>query len=436
MLNYKSATFELPAKMEALRKNCTLNGDSLDDLLRRVHVEQLTTGRLGLIADLPDGKNIMGLTKSPDNSPVLPYISLYDAEALINWDDSGDTLKYSALNLVVLNESSLKRDTSFEWKEFKRYRVLTLGPVSSNEPEGTPSVYKVGVFDDNSGLNFDEKSMETPVYLGKPLNEIPFVIINTRDLVGYPDQPPLLGLGRLVLAIYRGEADYRNGLFMTGQDTLVVIGAAGQKKEGVPGQEQVTRVGAGAKIEVDQGGDAKFIGVNSNGLSEQRQCLESDYKKASHKAGQLLVAGKSGDQESGEALKTRLGAQTANLMQIAMTSGKGLETILKTIAKWIGANPEEVKVIPNTDFGNLGLMASDFTDLTAAREAGAPISKRSLHQLLRERGFTSMTFEEEVAAIKKEKTELPDPAVEAADKAAKEAAALAKNKNSGGNVPA
>jgi hypothetical protein len=441
MLNFKPSTFELPERMKPLLDSCTLNGESLHDLLRRIHAEQLTTGRLGLLADLPAADSPVGITQ-PDATKkfVLPYLAVYNAESLVNWDDSGSHLKYSALNLVVLNESALKREADFTWKMFKRYRVLQLGALAPNEPEGT-SIYSQGVFDENTGLTYNPNAMSAPTFLGKPLNEIPFVIINTRDLVGYPDQPPLIGLAKLVLAIYRGEADYRQGLFMTGQDTLVVIGAMGSKEK-IPGQEDATRTGAGASINVDLGGDAKYIGVNSNGLSEQRQCLEADHKRASHKAGQLLVAGKSGDQESGEALKTRLGAQTASLTQIALTAAKGLESLLKTVAVWVGADPAAVKVIPNMDFGDSGLMPADFTDLTAAREAGAPISKASMHQLLKERRFTSMTFEEEVAQIQKEKTLLPDPAVEAAEKAAKNDAALAaknaanKEKPSSGNAPA
>ena len=408
MLNHKKSTFTLPKKMEAYLTSCTLNGESLDDLLRRIHVEQLTTGRVGLMADLPNTTNPVGIGKSPEEAgPVLPYIVTYDAETIINWDDSGDELKFSALNLVVLNETTLKRKDNFTWELFKQYRVLQLGPIATNEPEGT-TVYKAGTFDQDRGLVYNEVDMEAPSYLGKTLGEIPFVIINTRDLVGYPDHPPLEGLGQLVLAIYRGEADYRQSLFMTGQDTLVVIGGIASKDK-VPGQQDVTRVGAGSKIEVDLGGDAKYVGIDSAGIPEQRSCLENDHKRAAHKAAQLLIAGKSGDQESGEALKTRYAAQNASLTQIALTAAKGLESLLKTIAVWIGADPSEVSVKANLSFGDLSLAADDFNTLASAKEAGAPISKRSLHALLRERRFTSFTYEEEVEAIKKEEKELPPP---------------------------
>ncbi|MBD4208505.1 hypothetical protein GUH47_21445, partial [Xanthomonas citri pv. citri] len=48
-----------------------------------------------------------------------------------------------------------------------------------------------------------------PTIRGKTLNRIPFVFINSKDIVARPDDPPLLGLVNLALAIYRGDADYR-----------------------------------------------------------------------------------------------------------------------------------------------------------------------------------------------------------------------------------
>jgi hypothetical protein len=418
-LNHKSATIELPPQMEPLRESCTLSGESLDDLLRQIHAEQLTTGRVGLLADLPAAPNAdTTKTPTPEGTTVLPYIVTYVAESITNWDEAGVVDGLSALNLVVLNESTYKREADFMWKEFKKYRVLQLGDLAGLEAEGTAE-YKVGVFTDDNGLTYDETSMESPSYLGKKLNEVPFVFINTKDLLSTPDKPPLLGLGKLVLAIYRGEADYRQGLFLTGQDTLVVVGGI-KNPDAIPGQDDAVRTGAGSRIDVDVNGDAKYIGVNSSGLSEQRSCLENDHKRAAHRSGQLLPTGKSNSQESGEALKTRQAAQTASLTSIAKSSARGLESLLKTIAKWIGADPNAVKVIANLEFGELPVVASDIKTLSDARLAGAPISKKSIHGLLVDKRLTVMTYEEEIEQIKEEDADMPRVAAGAATLTAEE----------------
>ncbi len=397
MLNHKPATIELPEVMEPLRKSCTLTGESLNDVLRNIHSEQLITGRIGVLADLP-------VSPDPTKTP-LPYLALYIAESIKNWDDASDSEGYIALNLVVLDESGQTRGNDFIWKSFKKFRVLQLGDININETVGA-GVYAMGVFSNANGgsLEYNAASMQPPMLRGKTLDEIPFVFINTRDLVSAPDVPPLIGLGKNVLAIYRGEADYRQSLFMTGQDTLVVIGGT-REPDGTAGDEGAIRTGAGSRIDVDMQGDAKYIGVNSEGLAEQRECLVNDRKRAEQKAGQLIPAKNS--QESGEALKTRITAQTASLKQIALTSAKGLETMLKVIARWMGADEEKVVVTANTEFGEFAIDATDITGLMGARTMGAPISKKSIHTLLSKRGYTDMTYEDEMELIQEEDAAMP-----------------------------
>ena len=436
MLNHKPAKIELPASMEPIRESCTLSGESLLDLLRQIHVEQLTTGRCGLLADLPAAPNA-DTTKTPtsEGTTILPYIALYVAESMRNWDEAGSVDGLSALNFLILSEHGWSREPDFSWKEYKQYRVLQLGKLTKEDPEGT-ATYVVGVFTDRGGgtLEYNETALAAPQYLGKTLQEIPFVFINTRDLLGTPDIAPLKGLGSLVLAIYRGEADYRQNLFMTGQDTLVVIGGTrnpGGKPEDGDG---AIRVGAGSRIDCDINGDAKYIGVQGGGLSEQRSSLENDHKRAATKSGQLLPTGKANSQESGEALKTRLSAQTASLTDLAISSAKGLEVELKSIAAWIGADPEQVKVSPNLEFGEIPVEVADLLGLAQARATGFPISRESMHALAVEKRLTTMTFEEEMEKIKEEDADMPRVAAGAStltaeeQMAQQEAALKAKNK--------
>ncbi len=73
------------------------------------------------------------------------------------------------------------------------------------------------------------------------LNEIPFVVIGARDLSLPPELPPLLGVARSAIALYQLSADYRWQLFMTGQETLVVING-----------DPPSAVGAGAVIAISR----------------------------------------------------------------------------------------------------------------------------------------------------------------------------------------
>jgi ribosomal protein L30E len=383
----KPPVIELPAKMEPLREKATVTGESLNLLLRRINEAQLVDGRFGLLADV----------ESDAPPGTLPYISTYAASSIINWD-TGSTKDFSNLNLVILNESGNIRQKSFEWKFQKKFRVLILGDTLENE-EG-PAKYKVGVFIDT--LTFVEGELITPSISGKSLEEIPFVFVNSKDLTSTPDDPPLLGLAKLALVLYRSEADYRQNLFMQGQDTLVIKGG----EAGSDADDNV-RVGAGATIHVNVQGDAKYIGVSANGLSEQRQAIENDQSGADRSGAQILE-NKGGQKETGEALKVRVHAKTATLNQIAISGGAALEQMLKMMAVWVGANPEEVKVYPNLDFVDDELGGQTLVEYMTARTLGAPLTKQSIHKIMKERGLTDLTFEEEMAILEAELADEPD----------------------------
>jgi hypothetical protein len=380
LLHLKPTQVKLPAEMEFIRQRATISGDSLDHLLRRMHAQQFITGRVGLLLDIDD------------SGSGNPYIAMYDAEHIINWDEGSNNVGVNTLNLVVLDETQWVRE-NFTWSQESRYRVLSLGNILENEEDNKSTNYSQGLFVANASGEVTEELLIEPTYMGQPLNEIPFVFVNTKDISTSPDVPPLLGLANLSLAIYRAEADYRHTLYMQGQDTLVVTG--GTRHD----ENESTRIGAGAILSVDMGGDAKFIGVSSSGLAEMRQAIQNDKEAAVTKAGHLMNS--SSKQESGDALKIRMAAQTANLNQVAVTAAYALEEILKKCAKWMGLNENEVIVTPNLQFADKDMRGQDFAQLIAAKNTGLlPLSDETVHTILREQGYTKLNYDEERELIK------------------------------------
>jgi hypothetical protein len=384
LLHNRPPRIELPRQMEGLRENATVKGESLYALLRRINEAQLVTGRIGLLLDVPDGSMV----------GTLPYIATYEAEAMLNWDDGRrEEIVEQTLNFVSLNESEYERQPDFEWEFEEKYRVLTLGDPYDNQTMG---LYRVGLFRDTT--DFREDALIVPSIAGRVMNKIPFVMINSKDIIPEPDDPPLMGLARLSLAVYRGEADYRQALYMQGQDTLVLVGSIDESDQ--------VRAGAGTVIRLPEGGDAKYVGTNSQGLPEMRLALENARKEAADLGGKLLDTERR-SAEAAEALRIRVAARTATLNAIAISGAKGLETLLKMAAEWLGANPEEVLVEPNLDFTNQTLDGRTLFDLMGAKNMGAPLSTKSIHTLLRERGMTEMDFEREMAEIESEEPIVP-----------------------------
>lgn len=387
VMHRKEPTITLPSQMEGLLTKATKLGEGLVALIRRVNTEQLTTGRVGLLLDI---------NSNPDNT-VEPLFVLYRERAIRNWDDTTKSSDVSSFRLVVLDESSYELTTGLSWEYKESYLVLALTQPSeigeglrlTTTGEGVYAYAKADETTDIESLEF------TPAtYRAATLDEVPFVTINASDINPNPDNPPLLGLANLCLLIYRGEADYRQSLFMQGQDTFVTIGKHTETDEAL-------RTGAGSHVSVPMGGDAKYVGVSSQGVPEQRQALENDYKRAYSKSGQISDA-TSRAKESGDALRIRVSAQTATLPQIAMAGAAGIEKLLKIYAKWIGANPDEVSIQPNLEFTNDELSAKTLLELAQAKAQGAPVARKTIHDYMREHKLTKNTYEEESDLIDSE----------------------------------
>lgn len=385
VMHRKPPTIELPAKLDSMRTGATFNGEGLPWLLQKINEQQMLAGRIGLLADVATG--------AP--ASALPYIVPYLAEQIINWDSSkvGDDKGMRSLQLVVLNETDYERRAGLAWIQMMRFRVLAMaGDVTDAWPgiNAGPNEYVAGEVRHTQEIGSDDF---TPISLGgRSLDAIPFVFIGPRDLVPEPDIPVVMPLVRLALAIYRTEADYRQALYMQGQDTLVVVG---QQADANGGQ---TRTGAFGAIDLPAGGDAFYIGAESGGIRELGQSIQDDLKRAAQLGAQLLSE-RGNEAESGQALGMRMASRTATLTTIANAGAGGLEQILRHCAKFVGADPDQVSVQPNMDFADDAANAQDAVYLMTAKGMGMPISNESIHGWLARKDFTNLTYEEEKAKL-------------------------------------
>lgn len=389
VMHRKPPTITLPTRMEPLREKITAEGHSLEALLRTINFHQLRDSRFGLLVDVPTGQG----------PGALPYIATYDAKSIINWDMGKREITHQALQMLVLDESENERSADFNWVKQDKYRVL-LAPTSDMVTLlGSTAIAGAGFISiairGKDGPLTGGQAIR-PSIAGRDLPYIPFTFINGGDLESTPEAPVLIGLSNLALAIYRGEADYRQTLFMQGQETLVVIGAA------IDGDDESLRVGAGAKLELAMGGDAKYIGVKADGLAEQRQALENDKEQAAERGARLLDFGDTARQ-SGDALRIRVAARTTNLTTLAKTGAAGLQQALRHIAEFIGEDPKKVLVEPNLDFTDDSFTGQDVLEFMQAKAMGAPLSLRSIHNVFRKKDLTQKTFEDEMDEIDGEK---------------------------------
>lgn len=364
--------YELPRAMEELFQSATLEGENLETLHRRIIEQVLLYGRFGLAIDVPDGEG-------------LPYFVSYGARSVINWDDTLPARgRLNPYYFVVTAEETFRRgvNADYEWTAINRYRAFEL----------IDGVYHTWTEEDMQ----PPTEAFAPQYRGRTIDFVPFTIIGSQDLVATPGPIPLLGISDSALAIYRGEADLRQTLHNVGQDTLVLIGV-GDDTESDDDQNPV-RVGSTAVIKLGADGDAKYIGVSGDGLTEQRLVLQNDYKLAASE-GSRLLENTAAQAESGEALKVRVAAKTTTLTSVAISAAAGLTQALRQMAVWVGANPDEVNIVPNLDFAEDSFTAQQALNLMQAKSAGLPLSARTIHTKLRDQDYTDLTFDDEIAQL-------------------------------------
>lgn len=391
LLNKKPIIVKVPKALEPMLENYTKWGNSIYDFNRKLNEAQLLMGRLGLLTDVP-------ANSGPD---AMPYIISYDARHIINWDDIQVNAR-DRLVLTVLNESRRVFDfNTFSWDTEQRFKMLFIDPATD----------KYSVVDEVDGTKGE---IILPSLAGNTIPEIPFVFCGSNDLSATPDKIPLLSLARMAMAIYRGEADYRQSLFMQGQDTLVTKGGSGKIARGYLqgdenghvniedyGKEPDVEVGAGARIHLPADGDAKFIGVESKGLEEQRES-QNDLHKRAEQLGSQVIGNTGNMKEAAEAIRLRLRAHTSSLTQVALTGAQALEMTLKHAAMFKGLNPEEVEVIPQLDFDDIKVSGDEINKLIDAKLKGAPLSQKSIHKVMVTSGISEMTYEDELKEIEDE----------------------------------
>lgn len=379
LMHYQETKVRVPKKMAGILDKATPDGKTMNGLIRLLHQQLLIKGRIGLCVEVEEGKQGF----------VLPKILLYRAENILNWDtenkDGSDEL-----NFCVVDESQPVRD-GFSWKKQNKYRKISYvgGQVEVEEYiEGEGSFKTV---------------KRTPEILGKKIPKFPLVIAGPNQVSPVMQKPPYLSLAHKCISIYRKEADYNLTLYMQGQDTLLTKGLF----DGAAGEDKRTLVmGAANRIDVGIDGDARYIGVESKGLGEQRQAIENSTREAVQQSTTLVDTAKGHvSRQSGSALGTRLAAETATLNTVAISAAEAVERCLKTIAEWLRLDPNEVEVKPYLDFSDDDLSPQDMVAITTAKNAGYPISEKSLHNMVLKNGMTTMSFEEEQALLEKEEEE-------------------------------
>lgn len=363
----QAPTIDLPSALEGLRERATRDGLSLGALHRRIAMELMLVGRYGVLP---------GISANGE-----PYLAGYVTEAITNWDTDAEQRP----DWLMLNESRAMLDRATgKWEQREQYRECFVVDGKYGAREWV-----------KSGAGWvPSEVVEAATRKRAPLDELPFVFIDTNDLTPDPDDVPLYGLGKLAVRVYRLDADYTFALHMTSEPTPWANGFA-DPAEAVKNGQAPTTLGSSKLWLLPEGAQAGYLEFTGPGLEAQNKAIQNSLDRAII-FGANLLADTGRTAESGEAIKLRLGNQTSTLKTIAMTSAAGLQRALRNLATWMGEDPEKVVVTPNLDFFDHSLSPQEITAVVSGWQAGA-YSRQTMFERFQKGELVpaDRTFEEE-----------------------------------------
>jgi hypothetical protein len=308
----KPPLLEAPDDMIEWAKAVTKFSEPLEIFTQQLLREIMITGRAAIVLDFNNRKSSHELT-------------LYRAEDILFWDDTPGAER------VRLKEKSYK---SSETKAEVAEEYLELWMEEGRLQASRAMLAEGKMFVDDV----------TPTRAGGALDFFPVVIVNSEGLRFECNDPPMLNLTNLLLAIFRNSADYEQGLHCLGVPTPVVSGIRSD-------DANKFHLGPYTPIVLEPP-DAKayYLEFNGVGITHLKDAIEEKLLQALMLGARLLQPRR--QVESAEAAKTRMGAETSVLNTLVRVAEDAIASIFDFWLLWNGRQTDaiEYRYELNTDY--------------------------------------------------------------------------------------
>ena len=354
----QKTSIKLPKKLEYLIDSATDKGDSLEEVLSRILTREMVTGRTGILADR-DGTS-------------QPYLVVYDEVQIINWKIDGE------YQFVVLEEIHEVPDDKDKYKMVEKvmYRELAF-------QDGT---YTMRLWEMKSKSKANLVEEVTPTKNGKPMDFVPFACITPSGLNYEVDRPPILDMVNVLATHYRTSADLFNAYHTICIPTPYVTGVDSKDDEG---KDVTLNVGADTAIILPEiASKVGFLEFTGQGVKSVEDALTKMENMLAALGARLVETQKKSFVETAEGVRTRESAAVAVLNSAITSVEASINKILKQIAIWENADPNEVAVTINRDLVKTPLDANMLIALVKSLNDGA-ISYETFFHNLQEAGMYS-----------------------------------------------
>lgn len=390
LLFLRAPQIAAPDTMAEILADATAAGDSLAMLAAQLGEEVLSTSRAMILVDFPEA-NPSATVAEAAASGARVYARLYRTEDILEAKFT-TTRGVRRLSRVRLAETREVEGLDYTTRVEQLVRVLEIR-------EG---VYTQELFVKGESGKWTSESRRTPQRGGVPLPYIPAFFATHRDTSPACYRPVLADLAETSAAHLNDSAAYQWGLLWTACPTPIFIGLQppATDENGRPiGKQQAIRLGSSEGIALAPGGDAKFLEFSGSGLAAVRVAMEDKRRDMAALGARALLD----DPRAAVAVETariHRAGDHSTLAKIAGVLSEAMTAVLREMAQWVAANPEECGVEVNKNFAPSGMSPAELAALVQAWQSGA-ISRRDLFARLQSADVieSGKTFEEHAEEV-------------------------------------
>jgi hypothetical protein len=334
----------IPEEMwNTLTRNFTRRGMSLDNTALYITDEVAQLNRVGVLLDYPTVKD--GMTKLEfEQRNILPYVRVYKAEDIINWEQYETGNGKEELSLVVLYSPYKVKDPDNEFTSVNVERYYVHDLTAQGNPEGKKYVYRKRVFTRNDKNSWDVEE-GYPVINGELQSSIPFWFAGGYGLSEI-ERSSFLALADTDLKHYRLSASLNWGLKFVALPTPYATGINNaqelKKVDPISGEEGIP-IGPSV-FHVVNNPDAKFglLEYTGKGLELIQKEIENRRDEMAMLGSRLLTSEKR-QVETAETARIYRTGENAALTLTAKTVSQALTNCLRKAFEWMGIDKEKLR---------------------------------------------------------------------------------------------
>lgn len=326
------------ARVQLLAHSITPRGLSLETLAEEVVRETLITNFTGLLVDHPPRGQFSNLNAAnADLKGYRPRVSLYQGESILEVVEGPVGANHQIILVRLLEHNG------------SRVRKLFINDQGQYEQH-------IYVADDTGQFGTEPSSTSVPMIDGKPMTEIPFVIVSSTDKC-HPTPSLLKSAVDVNLQHYRLSGLLANMTWMTSGPIITAIGFNRETYTNDKGVKQEVDpewdFSPNAVVEIkDKDVKLDYFIFDPKGASLVQGQLE-DKRTELSVIGHSILAPEKAAPEAPETIMLRRVAENATLAGFTRAISRKLEKAVQLFALWVDGS--EATFSLNTDFQPNGL---------------------------------------------------------------------------------